>query len=90
MRLTIRAAATACAAAVLISLGMIALVAPPTGAAATAEGKDYSADLRQITKKLDEVLAGQKALEAKIETQHAAVMEEMRVIKVRTFQSKPR
>ena len=83
MRLRVRTIA----ATALIVLGAAALLAPLTGAAPAAE-KDYTADLRQLSKKLDEVLAAQKALAGVLETRHATVMEELRIVKVRAHQAR--
>lgn len=83
MRLSVRTIA----AAVLASLGTAALLAASTGAAAPSE-KDYTADLRQISKKLDEVLASQKEFMSLTETRHATLMEELRIVKVRSFQAR--
>lgn len=90
MRMHARSIAAAIAGAILVALGILAFVAPPTGAAPTAEGKDYTADFRKLSSKLDEVLAAQKELTALIEKHHAEVAEELRVIKVRSFQARPR
>lgn len=90
MRLTPRRAGTAILAAGLVTLGMVVLLTTSTGAA-PAEGKDYGPQLREISKKLDELVASHAELKQQLETQHAAIMEEMRIIKVRTFQAgKPR
>lgn len=90
MRMQTRSVAAAIAGAILVALSILAFVAPPTGAAPAAEGKDYTADLRKLSSKLDEVLAAQKELVTLVETQHAAVLEELRVLKVRSFQARPR
>ncbi|GEM_PF-6319865 len=74
------------AVAAFMVLGIVALLAPLTGAAPAGE-KDYTADLRQLSKKLDEVLAAQKELANVLETRHATVMEELRIVKVRAHRA---
>lgn len=97
MRVPLRIVGAAVLAAGLIGVGALSVLVPSSraateGTAKTAGGaKDYGPELRQLSKKLDEVLAAQKDLAGQIETQHAAVMEELRIVKVRTFQAgKPR
>lgn len=94
MRVPLRIVGAAVLAAGLIGVGALSVLVPSSraateGTAKTAGGtKDYGPELRQLSKQLDEVLASQKEMASTLTTQHAELMEEMRILKVRTFQSR--